>query len=261
MPELPDVEIFKKEAEKALNAKVNSIEIYDKQFVNTSESSITKNIKGKILEKATRQGKNLFLNMGDKSGISMHFGMTGYLQYIAQKDEKPKYAKLSLKLDNEHSLFYMSKRKLGKIIIADDIDKHIKSLQLGPDALEIKEEDFINNLKESNAAIKSFITDQSVVSGIGNVYADEILFQARVHPKKKSGQLTQAQAKNIYSQIGKVLKTAIENQADVSRLPKTFLIHSRKEGEKCPGCKGQVQKIKISGRTGYFCPDCQKKSE
>jgi formamidopyrimidine-DNA glycosylase len=101
--------------------------------------------------------------------------------------------------------------------------------------------------------------NQSALCGIGNVYADEILFQACIHPRQKASELTEKQQGELYKQMDKVLKTAIKNQADISQMPDNFLLPKRKEGEKCPRGKGKVEKIKISGRSGYYCPDCQEK--
>lgn len=258
MPELPDVEVFKKEAGKATGARVESVGIADKKFLGDVKKDMEKHLSGKKLTEPFRRGKLLFLNTDDKYAVAMHFGMTGYLRHIRKKDDLPKYVKCFFDLDNDHRLCYFSKRKLGNIEITDNVDEFIHNHDLGPDALEVREQDFIEALKKSKSMIKSFITDQSVIAGIGNVYADEILFQAGIHPKQQADSLDDSRGKDIYDQIGRVLEKAIELQADVSKFPDSFLLTRRKEGEKCPRCGGKVKKLKISGRTGYFCPRCQK---
>ncbi|MFO7977808.1 MAG: DNA-formamidopyrimidine glycosylase family protein [Bacteroidales bacterium] len=261
MPELPDVEIFKKEAEKASRAKVTACEIRDASFVKVSKKELEKHVKGKKLNRIQRKGKNLYLGTSDHHAVALHFGMTGTLEYEPSKKEASKYMKCSFELDNNHRLVYASKRKLGSIKLIEDLEKHMEREDLGPDALEIKETDFLELLKNSSAMIKSFLTDQSQIAGIGNVYGDEILFQAHIHPRQKASTLTGHQGKKLYKQMQKVLKTAIDKQADVSRFPSSWLSGRRKAGEKCPGCKGEIEKVKISGRTGYFCPECQKESQ
>lgn len=156
-------------------------------------------------------------------------------------------------------MHYISKRKLGHVKYVDEIEDFIKENEIGPDALELTESEFISKLKEKKSMIKSALMDQSVVSGIGNVYADEILFQSKVHPKQKTTGLTDKTWKELHKNTQKVLKKAIEKEADVSKLPKSYLLPNREEGNDCPKCDGKIEQIKISGRTGYYCPSCQKK--
>lgn len=259
MPELPDVEIFRQEAEKAAGQVIESVDINDSDFLDTSQARFNKYLSGNKLKDTFRRGKYLFLFTENKHAVVMHFGMTGYLKYAARNKDAPGYAKCSFNLENDHRLYYVSKRKLGQVELTDELENFLVEHELGPDALEINKEDFMNALKKSRSMVKSFITDQSVIAGIGNVYADEILFQSRIYPKQPSDEITEAQGREIYDQMRSVLKTAIKKHADVSKLPDSFLLPRRREGEKCPVCKGKVKKIRISGRTGYYCPDCQGK--
>lgn len=259
MPELPDVEIYKKAADKSIGSKVEDIIVKDEKFTDATKNSLGRHIKNHKIKKTRRRGKYLFIEMDNKHALVLHFGMTGYLSYMKPDSETPSYAKCIFELSNNHKLIYVSKRKLGKIELTDDIEQYIEEQELGPDALEISKTDFLSKMKESRAAVKRFLMNQSALSGIGNVYADEILFQACIHPRQKASELTEKQQGELYKQIGEVLKTAIKKQADVSQMPDDFLLTKRKEGEKCPRGKGKVEKIKISGRTGYYCPDCQEK--
>ncbi len=260
MPELPDVEVFKKAADKSIGHKVEDITVKDEKFPGATKNSLGRHVKNQEVKNTTRRGKYLFIEMDSWFALVLHFGMTGFLSYRAIDSETPPYAKCIFKLSNDHKLIYVSKRKLGKIEITDDIEKYIEEQELGPDALDINQADFLSKIKESKATVKSFFMNQSALSGIGNIYADEILFQACVHPRQKAHQLTKGQGQELYKQMGKVLKTAIKEQADAGRMPEYFLLPKRKEGEECPRGKGKIEKIKISGRTGYYCPDCQKKN-
>lgn len=259
MPELPDVEVFRKEAEKSKNSEITGFEIDDKDFVELAQNKFSSNLKGKKFKDTLRRGKYLFMKVDDNAGVVMHFGMTGYLEYLKESEETPDYTKCSFVLKNKHKLHYISKRKLGHVKYVDKIDDFIKENEIGPDALELNESDFIEKLKEKKSMIKSALMDQSVVSGIGNVYADEILFQTKVHPKQKTTELTDKTWKDLHKNTVKVLKKAIEKDADVSKLPKSYLLPNRGEGNDCPKCDGKIEQIKISGRTGYYCPSCQKK--
>lgn len=258
MPELPDVEIFKKEAQKASGAKIKGCEVSDASFVKASKKELEKQLNGKKFSTIFRKGKNLYLGTSDHQAVALHFGMTGFLEYKKSSQEVSRYMKCSFDLDNDHRLYYASKRKLGSVRLIEDLEAHLEKQDLGPDALEINQKEFIERLQNSNAMIKSFLTDQSEIAGIGNVYGDEILFQAHIHPRQKAGSLSSAQAKDLYQKMQKVLKTAINKKADVSAFPKSWLSPHRKAGEKCPDCKGKIEKVKISGRTGYYCPQCQK---
>lgn len=259
MPELPDVEIFRKEAEKSKNSEITGFEINEKDFVELTQNKFNSNLKGKKFKDTLRRGKYLFMKVDDDAGVVMHFGMTGYLEYKKGSEETPDYTKCSFVLKNKHKLHYISKRKLGHAKYVDEIEDFIKENEIGPDALELSESEFISRLKEKKSMIKSAMMDQSVVSGIGNVYADEILFQSKIHPKQKTNEMDDKTWKALHKNTVKVLKKAIEKEADVSKLPKSYLLPNREEGNDCPRCDGKIEQIKISGRTGYYCPSCQKK--
>jgi formamidopyrimidine-DNA glycosylase len=195
MPELPDVEIFRKEAEKSKNSEITGFEIGDKDFVELTQNKFKSNLKGKRFNDILRRGKYLFLKVDDNAGVVMHFGMTGFLVYKKEDEEKPDYTKCSIVLKNKHKLHYISKRKLGHVKYVDEIEDFIEENEIGPDTLELSESEFISKLKEKNSMIKSALMDQSIVSGIGNVYADEILFQSKIHPKQKANKLSEKTGK------------------------------------------------------------------
>lgn len=259
MPELPDVEVFRKEAEKAVNKKIRDFEIIDSDFTGISKKAFTQKLKDRKFTETTRRGKTLFLSAGDDTFVVMHFGMTGELRYLSQSGESPDYTKCSFVFGNDRKLHYLSKRKLGYIELTSDFDKFIREKDLGPDVLELTEEEFVAVLREKKSMVKSAITDQSAFSGIGNIYADEILFQAGIHPKSKTGEFSESTIKTLFQKTKEVLQTAIKEEADVSRFPENYLIPHRSEGSDCPECGGKVKKIKVSGRSGYYCPHCQKK--
>lgn len=259
MPELPDVEIYRQEAEKAKNSGIESFEIEDKKFIGISKNEFSDKLKGEKVKKTSRHGKYLFLSTSKRKAVVMHFGMTGDLKYLKKSEDAPEYARCSFGFKNKHKLHYISKRKLGHVEFTDNLEDFIKEMELGPDVLEISEDDFVSLLREKRSMVKTALTDQSVISGIGNVYADEILFQCKIHPKQKITALTNSDFKRLYKNTRKVLEKAIENNADPSKLPKSYLLPKREEGNNCPKCNGKIEKIKIAGRTGYFCPSCQKK--
>jgi formamidopyrimidine-DNA glycosylase len=106
---------------------------------------------------------------------------------------------------------------------------------------------------------KAVLMDQKVIAGIGNVYSDEILFQARVNPKSRVDAMGEDLLRILFDAMRNVLRTAIDHGADPDRLPRDFLIHQRHAGGVCPVCGGKVRKETIAGRPSYFCPNCQRR--
>ncbi len=258
MPELPDVEVYRKVAQKAENSAIDEFDSEDGKLIAISKNDFSKKLKGHRFKETTRRGKYLFLSTDNKQTVVMHFGMTGDLQYLKENEEAPKYFKCWFQFKNSHKLYYISKRKLGHVEMTDDLDGFIKNKELAVDALEINEDDFVSLLKNKHSMLKTALTDQSAIAGIGNVYSDEILYQTKLHPKKNTGDLGEKDLKNLYKNMRKVLEKAIEKNADVSKLPDSYLLPHRKAGDDCPKCKGKIKKITISGRTTLFCPACQK---
>lgn len=260
MPELPDVEVFRRYAEKhAMNKKIGAVEYTDPgKILKSSRQKVTRTLQGQKLTKSARTGKHLFFKTGDGHWLTMHFGMTGYLKYRKKDEKQPDYEKVTIAFERGDKLSYVSKRKLGQIEITDDPQEYKKENDIGIDALACSYEEFQQALKNKRGGIKNVLMDQSRISGIGNIYSDEILFQEKLHPKYKFEALDKEELRSLHKTIHRILQTAINNDALPSDLPRTYLLPHRSEGEDCPGCKGKVRKIKINGRGTYFCPDCQK---
>lgn len=178
-----------------------------------------------------------------------------------QNQEIPKYSHLVLSFDDHSHLAYTCRRKLGKIWLASGVETFKEDHSLGNDALEFTWKEFNELLQKKKGSIKSLLMDQHNISGIGNVYADEIVYQCRIHPKTKVEKLTEKERKDIFKQISKVLNIVIKNEDKRKDLQSNFLAPHRKEGANCPDCSGEVEKIKISGRSTYFCSSCQKIKE
>lgn len=261
MPELPELALYKKYVDgTSLHKKIVNVAFPDNSLLQASESSFKKALKGKEFEETKRLGKYLFLKIEKKSWLVFHFGMTGNLEYYKNRKD-PKFSKMIIGFDNDYKLAFTCPRKLGKIYLADGVEEFKTEHSLGEDAMVLKWKDFEKLASDKKGSVKGFLTNQEEIAGIGNVYADEILFQARIHPKAKVQDLSDKQKKKIFEEIGKVLKTVIKNDGARSELPSNYLTPHRKEGEKCPDCLGKIEKIKVSGRSTYFCPECQKEKE
>lgn len=258
MPELPDVEINRQYASKnALNKKIANIEYLDDQVLESSKQIISKHLLGQQFTETRRKGKYLVLRTSDNF-LVLHFGMTGKLKYFKENGTLPEYASVAIHFENNHALAYISPRKLGKILVTDDIEAFFDEHEIGEDALKMDGSKFMELLSEKQGGIKSALMDQHMISGIGNIYADEILFQEKLHPKQDVSTLTDSQLSSLYNTMRRVLKTAIRHRAKPGDLPKSYLLPHREEGAECPQCKGKIEKITVNGRSSYICPDCQK---
>lgn len=258
MPELPDVEVFKRNLDAtSLHQKIEKVQVTDPRILSgISERSFSRKLKGHELERTHRRGKHLFADFNDKS-LVLHFGMTGELKYYKQ-DSPPDHAKVIFLFDNQYRLAYISSRMLGKVRLADSASKFIRQEKLGPDVLEITTEDFAGILEKSRGKIKSALMNQKSLAGLGNLYTDEILFQSGIHPETPVDELSTGRIKTLYQIMHKVLQKAIEKQAKPEDMPRTYLLSHRKKDGGCPKCRGTFETIKVSGRTTYYCPNCQE---
>lgn len=261
MPELPDVETFRRDFEAtSLHRTINRVETLAGEILqDITSAELDRQLAGKRFEDGRRHGKYLFGHVQGDGCVVFHFGMTGYLQPVEKNSEIPMHARVLFHFEDGGSLAYISVRKLGYVSFTPDMESFIRQRGLGPDAIADSFDfpAFKSALKGKSSAIKSALMDQDRISGIGNDYSDEILFQAGIHPKRPADGLNEDQLNKLFSAMKKVLTAAIEAGADPSRMPGSFLLPHRKNGEPCPGCGGTIRTIKISGRTAYYCPRCQ----
>jgi formamidopyrimidine-DNA glycosylase len=260
MPELPDVEVYKRYLDStSLHKTIQDVEVDDRRVLhNISEEKLRQTLKGKKMTRTFRRGKYLLVNLDQRLWLTLHFGMTGRLKYFKSKEKDPAHDRVLFTFTNGYHLAYVSQRMLGEVGIIKDINNFIQDKELGPDALDIKWENFKNLYEGKRRSIKSALMDQKSMAGIGNIYADEILFQSRIHPKTKVEHLDEKKLKKIYQQMGKVLKTAVKERVDPERLPRSYLLTHRDKDGRCPRSHGKLKTTKVSGRTAYFCPRCQK---
>lgn len=257
MPELPDVEIFRQYAEKnALNREIEQVTVDEPKIAEVEEKQINQSLQGQKFTKAERLGKYLLLPTTAESILIMHFGMTGWLEYGS--GEKHRHTRASFIFSNGYALHFINPRKLGRISLTDNPDAFKKKKKVGQDALAIRLEEFQDLIGKKRGTLKSLLMNQSIIAGIGNIYSDEILFQAGMHPKTQISGLKDYQKVSLFQYMKEVLHKAIEYNANPGNFPDWFIIPVRKEGEQCPACGGEVKKDQVSGRNFYYCPNCQK---
>jgi len=261
MPELPDVEILRQyAATTSLHQKIKKVEVRDRRIlVGISASKLSRELVGQSFESTSRHGKYCFLHTNKGNSLALHFGMSGSLQYFKDLDQDPYYDRVLIGFTNGFHLAYCSQRLLGEVGLVESVPRFIKNRPLGPDALSVDYQTFKNVLRRKKGAIKAALLDQKVIAGIGNIYADETLFQCRLHPQTKLNELKEDEIKRLYQKTRWVLQTAVDKRADASRFPKSSLLPHRMRGERCPRCKSIFGQITVGGRTSYFCPRCQKR--
>jgi formamidopyrimidine-DNA glycosylase len=296
MPELPEVQTVVSD----LNKKIVGDTITDfwsdwpKALKNISVEKFRKEIKGKKILGAERIGKNIFINLSGGKTIYIHLKMTGHLlvklraisnfQFPISK-HKDDYFNDRVNQYIHHKFFLVTRnaqpvnlefsdlRKFGKIILVET--KKIKEMKeiknLGIDALSEKFtfEKFQEILKKKeNKKIREILMDQQIISGIGNIYASEILFEARISPKSLAKDIGEKEAKLVHSSIKSVLKKAVKMRGtsdsdyrDTSGKPGNFqkvLKVYQKDGAKCQSCDTIIKRVKIGQRSAFYCPKCQK---
>ncbi|HWP93440.1 MAG TPA: DNA-formamidopyrimidine glycosylase [Thermodesulfobacteriota bacterium] len=260
MPELPEVEVFKKYLDAtSLNQRISKVEVQSGKILrNISIEKLKRGLEGRSLRSTKRHGKYLFVNLKGGQWLMFHFGMTGYLKYSRNENNLP-YSRVIIRFTNGSKLIYIDQRQFGQVGLVKDVEKYIKSKKLGPDALELDMPTFKNILMKAKGSLKSAFMNQKLIAGVGNIYADEILFQSGIHPLKKAGQLDREDMKILYQKTKKVLHTAIKHWADYEQFPESYLIKGRSKKGLCPRCGSSLEQIKVTGRTTYYCPKCQRK--
>ncbi len=187
MPELPDVELFKRYLDRtSLRQTIQRVQVNDARILgDLPVERFAAALAGNRLEASRRHGKHLLVRLARSGWLTLHFGMTGGLSYFENLADDPPYDRIRLDFEGGRHLAYTNRRMLGRVGLADDADRFIEAEELGPDALDpaFDEAAFAAALAGRRRDVKSVLMDQALLAGIGNIYADEILFQARLHPK------------------------------------------------------------------------------
>ncbi len=264
MPELPDVELYRRRLDAtALHRPIVEVTVNDARILaDIPPEAFAARLRGNAFEHTLRHGKHLLVRLVRDGWMTMHFGMTGALVPFQDPADDPPYDRIRFDFADGH-LAYTSRRMLGRVGLTDAADVFIAAEELGPDALspEFDFATFSRALTGRRRDVKALLMDQSVLAGIGNIYSDEILFQAGLHPKTSVEQLDDEQRRRLFNAIKEVLQTAIDCGAGaeqfLDRLPPGYLLPQRRADGRCPRCGGPIATLKHQGRTAYFCPRCQ----
>ena len=265
MPELPEVENVVRGLKKnILNKKIYDVEVLTESIIN-GDQNFTQKVKGQIIEDIQRRGKYIIIKL-NQGNLLIHLRMTGKLLYNGDKD---KHTHLIIYLAQDTRLNYKDVRKFGRILYLSDSQlQNYLATKVGLEPLEMSFEEFSQRIMKKKGPIKKNLLDQGVIAGIGNIYADEILFASGLKPQYPTEKLDPADLKAIYENIKSILKIAIEAGGSTIRdyvdstgkagdFQNFHKVYGR-FGQTCVRCNSSLDKTKIAGRTTVFCPDCQK---
>lgn len=269
MPELPEVETVVRTLETQIkNRTILDIKIHYKNIIENNPNTFKRKLISQTFKNFKRRGKYILFEMSDCTLVS-HLRMEG--KYFILDDSIPldKHDHIIFYLDNGKQLRYNDVRKFGRMEIIDKKDDYREFKDLGPEPFdeEFNVEYCLSYLKDKKKPIKSVLLEQSFVAGIGNIYADEILFAIRIHPETKANKLKRKDVERLIQETRNILSNAIKAggttiRSYTSSLGVTGLfqlslnVHTMKE---CPVCKNEITKIFVGNRGTYYCKKCQKK--
>lgn len=266
MPELPEVETIKRELESALKGKkiTGAIINHPKVIKEPKTNAFVKGLKNTIIKNILRKGKLLILELSSGKSLTIHLKMTGQLIYPGNG----KGSRVSFRLSNGKILDFCDRRLLGELRLINDW-RSLKFIQeLGPEPFSLTVEEFKQMLATKKTKIKPLIMDQTFISGLGNLYAAEALFRAKINPERSAASLSDKQKELLFKQIKDTLNEAIkcrgssvDQYVQLSGEPGDYVkyhkVYDRKD-EPCLICKTPIKRITLGGRGTYFCPKCQK---
>lgn len=273
MPELPEVETVRRGLEKLiLGKKIASLDIRYPKMIKTDLDQFQKEVPGQVVESMGRRGKYLIFYLTDKVLIS-HLRMEGKYFYYPDQVPERKHAHVLIHFEDGGTLVYEDVRKFGtmELLAPELLEAYFLSKKLGPEPTEqdFDLQVFQAALSKSKKPIKSHLLDQTLVAGLGNIYVDEVLWRAQVHPAKPSQTLTAGEATVIHDQTIAVLGQAVEKGGSTIRTytnafgkdgtMQDFHQVYDKTGQECSRCGTVIEKIQLGGRGTHFCPNCQRR--
>jgi formamidopyrimidine-DNA glycosylase len=287
VPELPEVETVCRQLEPEIEGRrLVALEVLDARWCRpTPPAKLEAAVEGVRIEGLGRRGKYLLLALDGGRTLVMHLRMTGNLVlvegeekldpsagrrlYEAERSTSERHLRARFTLDDGRQLWFTDPRRFGEAFLIDDADLDARFAKLGVEPLS---EEFTSEALGQMAGgrtvpLKSFLLDQSGVAGVGNIYADEALFRARLHPLSPAGSMKPEHLEALRGAVVAALEAGIDGggasiddyrdgRGEKGTMQDEFLVHTR-EGERCPRCDGTIVRIVVSGRSTYYCPECQ----
>ena len=272
MPELPEVETVRRGLERLVVGKtIEQVRVRYAKMIGTGVDGFIHDLPGQTIEKIGRRGKYLLFYLTNGVLVS-HLRMEG--KYIFYPDAVPehKHAHVFFEMTDGGTLVYEDVRKFGtmELLKKDQLEAYFTARKLGPEPTETDFllSPFVAALSRSKKPIKPYLLEQTLVVGLGNIYVDEALWRARIHPARPAASLKPAEVKRLREQIIEVLQLGIEKRGSTIRTYRNalgedgtmqdFLQVYGKTGQPCARCGSPIEKMKLGGRGTHLCPHCQK---
>src|ERR1700674_4725236 len=281
MPELPEVETVARGLRQTiLGRRILSVTLGKTDFIDNPEA-VEQHLPGRLIEAVERYGKFMLLRLsavhgetsatrnGDATPTSLlvHLGMTGHIAPSPAGQPLEKHTHVCLLLDDGRELRYTDARRFGRIAYLTKTMLAEELSGFGVDPLEVSKEEFANRICGRRARIKSLLLNQSVLRGVGNIYADERLWKAKIHPARLGATLSRKQSETLRRVLQDILRKAIvlrgssiSDFVDAEGEPGEYQRHHRaygREGKNCYRCRTPIRRAIVAGRSSYFCPRCQ----
>ena len=275
MPELPEVETIKQDLEKKIAGRtVNRVDVHLLRMIRKHDSAeeFKQAVEGRSIKSMERRGKFLLFHLESENTMVLHLGMTG--QLLLRSSQSPlkvdKHTHLVFHFNDSNMLLFRDVRQFGQVFLARTSALE-KQLGLGPEPLspDFREKDLVSVLNRTTK-VKQLLMDQKRIAGIGNIYADEALFEAGIHPLRPANSLTPQETQRLFPALQRILREAIElrgtsiaDYVDTSgrrgEMQNRHRVY-RRTGGPCQRCGEKIRKIKMGGRSTHFCPQCQRLS-
>lgn len=274
MPELPEVETVARGLQREIaGRRVVSVTLGKTDFMD-NPGEIERQLPGAEIRAVERYGKFMLLRLRsaevvEESALLVHLGMTGAMMPRAVSEPHAKHTHLVALLDDGRELRYVDPRRFGRMALLAGEALQEELHRFGADPLEVPLDEFTRRIRERRARIKALLLDQQVLRGVGNIYADESLWKAKIHPAQLGARLQPKQLEILYRALQEILKKAIALRGssisdflDAEGEPGEYQLHHRaygREGKPCYRCRTPIKRIVVAGRSSYFCPNCQKR--
>ena len=277
MPELPEVETVARGLQKSVaGRRILSVRLGETDFID-DPAAVEQHVPGRQIEAVERYGKFMLLRLsaraggdsgnGEAASLLVHLGMTGQLAPCAAAQPWAKHTHVWFGLDDGRELRYTDPRRFGRMAYLTRALLAEELTAFGADPLLVSAEEFASRIRSRNARIKALLLDQSVLRGVGNIYADESLWRARIHPARHGAELNKKQTATLRKVLQDVLRKAIlargssiSDFLDAEGQPGEYQRHHRaygREGKRCYRCGRAIRRVIVAGRSSYFCPKCQ----
>ena len=273
MPELPEVETVVRELEPLLKGRrITAVKVSRKGLREPFSARRAEPILGQRIRGLMRRGKWIIVCMGGGPDLLIHLGMTGQLMVVPAGEPRATHTHVTFRLDDgRKELRFRDIRRFGSVSVLPFGERLFDLLSehgsLGPEPFDMKLSDWRARLGATRRCVKAVLLDQRVVAGIGNIYADESLFEARLHPARPGRDLTPREADRLRQAIVTVLNRAIDRRGSSIRnyvggsgkkgeYQNEFRVYGR-TGEACPRCKTSIHCVRLAGRSTHYCPKCQ----